>query len=260
MRNGAVINGSSSFASPVSVTKKSNGEYRFCVDYRKLNAQTKDINFPIPRIDSLQFLLTSENYWFSTVDLKSAYYSLPLTKSATEKAAIITHSGVFKPLRCPFGLKNAPAKFSELVAAVVQGLEGSIFAYLDDFLIFSKTLKEHLSHLDNILSRLSSFGFFLNREKCRLGKNSVDFLGYENSQNGMRPLAKKVEFISLLKPPKTVRDVRSFIGLVNYYKSFCENFSALTAPFNSLLKESNKKQKRSRFYGTKLFKSLLIKF
>ena len=85
----------------------------------------------------------------------------------------------------------------------------------------------------------------MNREKCRLGKNSVDFLGYEFSQNGMMPLAKKVEFISLLKPPKTVRDVRSFIGLVNYYKSFCENFSALTAPFNNLLRGSNKKPKRS---------------
>ena len=168
--SGVVIKQSSPFASPVSVIKKRNGSYRFCVDYRRLNAQTKDLNFPLPRIDHLQFLLTSDHNWFSTLDLKSAYYSLPLTKNASEKAAIITHSGVFRPLRCPFGLKNAPAKFSELVASVIEGLESNTFVYLDDFLIFSKTLEDHRKHLENLLSRLKSFGFFFEPRQMFFGK------------------------------------------------------------------------------------------
>ena len=234
-KSGAVIRRSSNFASPVTVVKKKNGDNRVCVDYRRLNALTVDINFPIPLISNLQFLLSSEHQWYSVLDLRSAYHSLPLTKRAAERAAIITQRGTYQPLRSPFGLKNSPAKFCELIASVIEGLESFVFAYLDDFLVFSRTFSDHQSHLRILLTRLDSYGLFVNAEKCKLARNEVVFLGHSVSQHGMRPLTEKVDFIASIKTPKTLRELRSFLGIVNYYKDHCKGLSQITAPLSKLL-------------------------
>ena len=162
-KQGVVVRSSSNFASPVTAVKKKNGDYRICVDYTRLNKVTKSLNFPLPVISDLQSLLTKEHHWLSTLDLKSAYYSLPMTRRASKRAAIITHEGTFLPLRSPFGLKNSPAKFCELIASVIHGMESFVFAYIDDFIIFSRTLEEHNYHLKALLSRFKDYGFSLNR-------------------------------------------------------------------------------------------------
>ena len=235
LQNAAVVKTSSNFASPVTVVKKKSGDYRVCVDYRQLNAQTVDLNFPIPAIANLQFLLSKEHTWYSVLDLKSAYYSLPLTERASERAAIITQRGVFQPLRSPFGLKNSPAKFCELVSSVIEGLETFTFAYLDDFLVFSKTFSDHQDHLKTLFSRLDSYGLFLSPEKCKLAQTEVVFLGHLLSRDGIRPLQEKTDFIATIKPPKTVRELRSFLGIANYYRDHCKDFSQITAPLSKLL-------------------------
>ena len=241
-RDGVVVRSSSNFASPVTAIKKKNGDYRICVDYTKLNRYTKSLNFPLPAISSLQHILTKDHNWFSTLDLKSAYYSLPLTRRASQRAAIITHEGTFVPLRSPFGLKNSPAKFCELIAAVIEGLDEYVFAYLDDFLVFSQTVEEHQYHLEELLARLRSNGLFLNKEKCVLGQNKVTYLGHEISSNGLRPLREKVQLYTLLKPPKNVRELRSLLGVVNYYREHCRKFAGIIAPLNRLLAESPSKK------------------
>ena len=234
-RQGVVIRSSSNFASPVTAVKKKNGEFRICVDYTKLNQFTKSLNFPLPLISNLQSVLTKTHKWFSTLDLKSAYYSLPMTKRASERAAIITHEGTFLPLRSPFGLKNSPSKFCELIAAVIDGMGNYVFAYLDDFLIFSTTFEEHQQHMDKLLDRLRSNGLFLNKKKCIFGKSRVMYLGHEISSEGLRPLKEKLELYANLKPPKNVKELRSFIGIVNYYREHCKGFAEIVAPINKLL-------------------------
>ena len=189
-KQGVVVKSSSNFASPVTVVKKKNGDFRICVDYTKLNRYTKSLNFPLPNISNLQSIVNKEHRWFSTLDLKSAYYSLPMTPRASKLAAIISHQGTFLPLRSPFGLKNSPAKFCELIASVVEGIETFVFAYIDDFLIFSRTLEEHKQHLVTLLSRLRSYGLFLNRNKCVLGRSKILYLGHEINCRGLRPLSK----------------------------------------------------------------------
>ena len=251
LRNGAVVKKSSNFASPVTVVQKKSGDYRICVDYRKLNAQTIDLNFPIPAISNLQFLLSKEHKWFSVLDLKSAYYSLPLTARASERAAITTQRGVYQPLRSPFGLKNSPAKFCELVASVIEGLETFTFAYLDDFLVFSKTFFDHQKHLSALLTRLDSYGLFINPEKCKLAQYEVVFLGHILSCHGIRPLQEKTDFISTIKVPKTLKELRSFLGIANYYRDHCENFSEITAPLSKLLCGPKRSKKSPIPWGEK---------
>ena len=234
-QNGAVVKKSSNFASPVTVVKKKNGDHRICVDYRLLNAQTIDLNFPIPMISNLQFLLSKDHCYYSVLDLKSAYYSMPLTERASQRAAIITPSASYLPLRSPFGLKNSPAKFCELISSVIEGLESFTFAYLDDFIIFSKTFSDHKRHLQTLLTRLDSFGFFINSEKCTFAKQKVDFLGHQFSNNGIRPLQEKTDFISTIEVPKTLKELRSFLGIANYYRDHCKDFSKITSPLSKLL-------------------------
>ena len=241
-KQGVVVRSSSTFASPVTAVKKKNGDFRICVDYTKLNRYTKSLNFPLPAISYLQSLLTKDHKWFSTLDLKAAYYSLPMTRQASERAAIITYEGTFLPLRSPFGLKNSPAKFCELIASVIKGLSKCVFAYLDDFLVFSRTIEQHQEHVEELLKRLQSNGLYLNRDKCVLGKQRVMYLGHEISEKGLRPLNEKIELYTNLKSPKNVKELRSFLGIVNYYRAHCKNFSEIIAPLNKLLSEAPSKK------------------
>ena len=158
-----------------------------------------------------------------------------MTQRASQRAAIISHEGTFLPLRSPFGLKNSPAKFCELIASVVQGMEVFVFAYIDDFIVFSQTLEEHKQHLIALFTRLRSYGFFLNKGKCVLGKTKVLYLGHEISSKGLRPLNNKIELYTRLEPPKTLKELRSFLGIVNYYREHCKHFAENLTPLNRIL-------------------------
>lgn len=175
--NGALARGSSRFTSPITVVSKKDGTPRVCVDYTRLNSLTLTIHFPLPTIQSLPQRLQNKHCWFSSIDLKNAYHSLPLTERASKLAAIITRKGIFLPLRTPFGLKNAAAKFCELVADITNGLEEFCFAYMDDFLVFSETLEDHLTHLRTLFSRLEEYGMYVNEKKCKFARQEVNFLG-----------------------------------------------------------------------------------
>ena len=249
-KRGAVIKGSTKYTSPVTIVpKKKPGEYRFCVDYVKLNSQTQNETHPLPRIDGLTTIITRKHRYFSTLDLKEAYYSLPLTERASQFAGIVTMDGIYLPKRMPFGLKGAPSTFCEMIASVIKGLEGYVFAYLDDFLVFSENFQDHLMHLKCLLTRLDEFGLYLNREKCVFAKNKITFLGLVVSSEGISPIDKKIFDICQIERPQTLSQLRRFLGTINYYRGHVKNMAATISPLTALLK-GPKEKKRSRLNWT----------
>ena len=242
---GAAKRGTSAYASPITIVSKKDGSPRICVDYTRLNQHTADLQHAIPSIRSLPQRLNQNHHWFSTVDLKEAYYSLPLTDRAAQFAAIVTQHGSYVPSRTMFGLKNAPSKFCELIADMIQGLESFVFAYLDDFIIFSTTFDEHLHHLEQLFCRIDEFGLFVNTKKCSFAKHSVTFLGHTFSMEGMHPLDDKVQAIKHMPPPTNVKEVRRFLGCINYYRPFLPHLAEVASPLTNLLSVKRKTPKTS---------------
>ena len=241
---GAMSRGSSGYVAPVVLVPKKNGKTRVCIDYKRLNNQTLPLNFPIPLIRNLPYHLKSKHCWYSVLDLNEAYYSLPLSPRASRIAAIITYDGVFRPLRTQFGLRNAPARFCEMMAEMVRGLEDFIFFYLDDFIIFSATIEEHVQHLYQLLQRLSAYGMHIQPEKCHFCEREVKFLGYQISKEGLLPLQDNVAAIQELDPPSNLQELRRFLGMVNYYHHFIPEVARLLAPLHELLKGSTRPKRR----------------
>ena len=239
-----VVRGSPKNVCPTTIVSKKNGKHRVCVDYTQLNNKTEWINYPLPQMNSLTTTITPRHKWFSVIDLKEAYFSLPLSSTASTLAGIITPDGAFLPKRTQFGLKNAPFKFCELVDHVTHGLKHFVYTYLDDFLIFSETEEEHLEHLEQILLRIKEFGLFVNLEKCEFGKKEVLFLGRQISSNGIKVQEEKIEVLQQQKPPSTLKELRSFLGLVNHYRPHLPHLAEIAAPLTNLLR-GPKRVKRS---------------
>ena len=226
LEKGVVVRSSSYYASPITLVKKRNGSSRTCVDYTQINSRTKTLNYPLPLISSLQTLIKEEHKYFTVLDLKDAFHSLPLTPRASKIAGITTLEGLFLPLRTPFGLKNGPSKFCEMMATAMEGLTAFIFNYLDDFLIYSRTLEDPLSHIRQLLNRLKNFGLFVNTKKCVFAKDKVTFLGYEISTAGIRPLHQKISLVSRLEEPQTMKELRRFLGIISYYRSHIKDLAS----------------------------------
>ena len=251
VRQGVLIKSSSSTSSPITVVRKKDGSPRICIDYSYLNSHTIQLNYPLPRVTDLYHIITSKHKWFSTLDLKDAYFSLKMDPATAHLAGISAPHGNFIPLRTPFGLTNAPMKFCEMVAALIDGLEGSVFAYLDDFLVFSETLDDHLQHLRALLTRLSRWRLFLNLPKSHFAKQMVCFVGHEISTKGITPLADKVEALKNLRPPKTITEVRSFLGSMGYYRAHLPKLAEIVAPINALLSGEKRPKKSPVPWGEK---------
>ncbi len=225
MLDGNIIRRSRSpWSFPVVIVDKKDGSKRFCVDFRKLNQVTKKNSYPLPLIDDVLTLLGKSKY-FTSLDLKSGYWQVQMNEADKEKTAFACHRGLFEFNVMPFGLANAPAVFQELMASVLQGLSDFSIAYLDDILIFSETLDDHLRHLDSIFGRLREHDLRLKLKKCSFLQTETSYLGFIIDENGIMPDPKKVEAIRSLPAPTCVKEVRSFIGMSSYYRRFIPNFS-----------------------------------
>ena len=233
-----------SHVSPITLVPKKDGKTRMCVDYTALNRASEDINYPLPRIQDLTSIISPQHKVFSVLDIREAYFSVPLTKRAQSFAGIITHEGAYKPLRCQFGLKNAPFKFCQLMDELLSGLKSFVFSYLDDIIIFSTSQEEHLNHLRLVLTRVEQFGLFLNREKCLLGRSSVPFLGRVVSQEGISVVKESTDMVAQQQPPSTLRGLRGFLGLINHYRPHIPKLAHIAAPLFQLL-EGPSRPKRS---------------
>ena len=207
------------------MVKKKAGTLHFCISFRKLNGVTIKDAHPLPRIDDTLETLKGVKY-FSTLDLKSGYWQVPIKEEHRSKTAFRTSSGqLYEFNRLPFGLCNAPATFNRLMGNVLSGLSWEVcLYYLDDITVFSKGWREHLKGLRMVFLRLREANLRLGPRKCTLAKRSVTFLGHHVSEDGLRPYPRLLESISKIPIPNTVTQVRSFLGPVGYYRRFISGF------------------------------------
>jgi hypothetical protein len=216
--------------------KKKDGTVRFCTDYRRLNALTKDEAAPLPRIQEvLRDIGTAQV--FSSIDLKSGYWQIPMDPASKHLTAFATPDGATYQYRVmPFGLKNAPATFQKLMTCVLSGLLGKCaHVYLDDIIVFSATYEEHIGHLRQIFERLQEFGLRCAPGKCRFGVNELPYLGHIVGQDGNRPQERHLVQIRDAVPPRTKRQLQSFLGLANWLREYVPLYATIAAPLTDLL-------------------------
>jgi len=244
LKAGIISPSQSPWASPIVMVDKKDGSKRFCVDLRALNRITKNNSHPLPRIDDILASLDGSQY-FSTLDLRSGFWQVELEETSKDKTAFTCFAGLHRFEKMPFGMVNAPSIFSELMNAVLRGIQYKFaIAYLDDILIYSKTFEEHLEHIEAVFTRLRNAGLKLKRSKCEFLKTEVNYLGHIVSSSGIKPDRSKIEAIEKLEPPTDVRGIRSFIGMTGYYRRFIVNYAKIAKPLTELTK------KNRRFYWT----------
>lgn len=225
----------SPFASALVIVPKPNGTIRICVDFRPLNAVTVRDKFPIPLIEDL-FDTLSGAVIFSSLDCFSGYWQIPISEKDKHKTAFITKWGLFEWNVMPMGLCNAPAVFQRLMNTIVTGdMKSFALAYIDDVIIFSKTLDEHLQHLDKVLQKFQDAGLSFKLSKCKFAFRQLKFLVHIVSTAGIKCDESKVAAVRNFPLPETVTAVRSFIGLVSYYRKFIYRFSWICSPLYNLL-------------------------
>lgn len=242
LHNNIIRHSTSSFASPVVLSKKSNGEDRMCIDYRELNAVTVKETFPMPVIEEVLELTTGMTY-FSVLDLKSGFYQVPMEEESVKYTAFVTHRGHYEFLRMPFGLVNAPSVFQRAMGEIQKMLQpGDCQSYLDDTIISSHTVEEGLRMLERFLIALQSTGLTLRLDKCVFLATQITFLGHKLSSGGIEPGDRKIKAIEEYPVPKDATEVRRFLGLTGFFRKFVDKYALLAKPLSTLTKTVNGKK------------------
>ncbi len=231
---GIVEPSTSPWASPIVLVTKKDGTMRFCVDYRRLNDVTVKDAYPLPRIDDSLRSLSGAKY-FCVMDMASGYWQVELDESAREKSAFVVRSGLFQFRKMPFGLCNASSTFERLMENVLSSLQYEIcLIYLDDVIVFGKDLDSTLLNLAQVFERFRVAGLKLKPKKCNFFRPSVLYLGHIVSEEGVSCDPGKIQAVKNWPVPTTVTEVRSFMGLASYYRSFCPDFATIAKPLHRL--------------------------
>ena len=230
----------SPWGAPVLFVRKKDGTLRLCIDYRQLNRVTIKNRYPLPRIDDLFDQLRGACV-FSKIDLRSGYYQLKISRDDVPKTAFRTRYGHYEFLVMPFGLTNAPAAFMDLMNRVFQPyLDRFVIVFIDDILVYSKSKAEHVRHLTLVLKRLREHQLYAKFSKCQFWLNQVVFLGHVISAQGILVDPQKVAAVENWEQPRTVTEVRSFLGLAGYYRRFVKDFSVIALPLTRLTRKDVK--------------------
>lgn len=234
--NGIIQESDSPYASPILLVKKKNGEERMCVDYRAVNRKTIKDKYPLPRIDDLLDNIQG-NKFFTTLDLASGYHQIPIDAESVSKTAFVTPDGHFEYLRMPFGLANAPAVFQRAMNKILGPLRHEAMAYINDVLIPSRTISPGLEKLSEVLKLFRAANMTLRLEKCRFLRTTIEYLGHEITNEGIRPGKDQIKAVSDFPRPTDVHEVRRFLGLTSYFRKFIKGLSNISKPLTSLTKK-----------------------
>ncbi|GBG72145.1 hypothetical protein CBR_g11078 [Chara braunii] len=238
LEKGWIRPSSSPFGAPVLFVPKKEGELRMCIDYRGLNAITVKNVEPLPRIDDLLDRVQGAKY-FSKIDLKSGYHQIEVHPDDQYKTAFRTRYGHYEFIVMPFGLTNAPTTFQRCMNDLFRPwLDRFVVVYLNDILVFSRTLEEHQGHLRQVLEKPREANFKINAKKCDWAKTQVLYLGHVLDGDGVKPEDRKIATIRDWPTPRTLTELRSFLGLANYYRKFVRNFFTIAAPIRRLLRKA----------------------
>ena len=254
------------WAAPIVPVLKGDGKsIRICGDFKlTVNRASKLDRYPIPKIEDL-FATLAGGKAFSKLDMSQAYQQLLLEESSKKYTVVNTHRGLFQYNRLPFGISSAPGIFQRVMESLLSGIP-SVVVYLDDILVSGPTVEEHLETLDTVLQRLSEAGLRLRKDKCVFLAPSVVYLGHRLDAQGLHPVSEKVQALQEAPSPKSVPELKSYLGLLTYYSKFLPNMSTELAPLYKLLKHEpwhwKTQQKRAFERSKKLLLSsrLLVHF
>ena len=220
------------WASPIHAVKKSNGSWRVCGDFRLLNNVTIMDRYPLPTLVSFNSRMAGAKI-FSKIDLKRAYHQVKVKVEDQSKTVINTTLGLFKFLRMPFGLKNAGQQFMRNIHLILNDFD-FLFAYMDDLIVFSKNVKDHVHHVKQVLERLKKFGILINEEKCAFGCRTINFLGHTVTPEGINVPKSRVETIANFPKPESKKGLERFLGLFAFVHRFIPRASEIVRPLNTL--------------------------
>ena len=255
---GAIRKSSSPWASAVVLVRKKDGSLRFCIDLRHLNNRTIKDAYSLPRIEETLDCLNGAKI-FTSLDLKSGYWQVEMEEESKPLTAFtVGPLGFFECERMPFGLTNAPATFQRLMESCLGDLHLNwCIIYLDDIIVFSETPQEHIKRLHGVFQKLASAGLKLKPNKCEFFKKKITYLGHVVSEKGIEVDPKKTEAVWKWPVPKTVTDVRSFLGFTNQYRKFIPKYAHVAGPLNELISGDNSKKKKRRCNGLLSVRKLL---
>ena len=239
--HGVIEHSTSEWASPLVPVKKKDSTLRLCVDYRRLNSVSRVDPYPMPRVDDLIDRVGGAPF-ITTLDLTKGYWQVPVAKEDREKTAFTTPFGLFQFRQMPFGLQGAPATFQRMVDRLLDGIHDFSSAYIDDVIVFSRSWKDHLSHIEQVLQRIQDAGLTLCRKKCQFAMSECLYLGHTIGSGRVCPEEVKVRAIRNFQQPQTKKEVRSFIVLTGYYRKFIPQYASLAIPLTDLTRKTQPNQ------------------